>query len=109
MPRKWNIANAHSAISELISFAACYGPLSPIWLRKLLWQLDHFLLVYVLCRNIVERRYDLSEGDASSKASFVLAGSVVLYPLVSAGLSADHSGSRSFIQIKYSVVSLSIV
>ncbi|KAF7791842.1 hypothetical protein EIP86_002866 [Pleurotus ostreatoroseus] len=34
-----------------------------------------------LAANIIERRYDLSESDASIKASYVLAGSVILYPI----------------------------
>ncbi|PSS37720.1 hypothetical protein PHLCEN_2v413 [Hermanssonia centrifuga] len=34
-----------------------------------------------LCANIFERRYGLSESDASTKGSYVLAGSVILYPI----------------------------
>lgn len=34
-------------------------------------------------RNILERRYELDEADASSQASYLLVGSMVLYPAVS--------------------------
>ncbi|KAJ3554552.1 hypothetical protein NM688_g3046 [Phlebia brevispora] len=34
-----------------------------------------------LAANIIERRYKLTESDASTKASYVLAGSVILYPI----------------------------
>ncbi|KAI0695601.1 major facilitator superfamily domain-containing protein [Cytidiella melzeri] len=34
-----------------------------------------------LCANIIERRYKLPEADASTKASYLLAGSVMLYPI----------------------------
>ncbi|OBZ79613.1 Major facilitator superfamily domain-containing protein 1 [Grifola frondosa] len=34
-----------------------------------------------LVANIIERRYELTESDASTKASYVLAGSVILYPI----------------------------
>lgn len=33
--------------------------------------------------NILQRRFDLDESDASTKGSYVLAGSVFLYPIVS--------------------------
>lgn len=33
----------------------------------------------------MQRRFDLEESDASTKGSYVLAGSVFLYPIVSAG------------------------
>ena len=35
-----------------------------------------------LSRNIFEKRYDLTEHEASDQASFLLAGSVFLYPIV---------------------------
>jgi hypothetical protein len=34
-------------------------------------------------RNILQQRYQLSELDASTQASYLLAGSIFLYPLVS--------------------------
>ncbi|GJE86095.1 MFS general substrate transporter [Phanerochaete sordida] len=34
-----------------------------------------------LCANIIERRYHLAENDASTTASYLLAGSVFLYPI----------------------------
>lgn len=34
------------------------------------------------CRNIIEKRYGLTERDASIKGSYLLAGSVALYPVV---------------------------
>lgn len=36
-----------------------------------------------LCANIIERRYNLAENDASTTASYLLAGSIFLYPIVS--------------------------
>lgn len=33
-------------------------------------------------RNIIQKRYDLTESDASTKASYLLVGSVFLYPIV---------------------------
>lgn len=32
---------------------------------------------------MLEKRYNLSEADASTEASYVLAGSMILYPIVS--------------------------
>jgi MFS family permease len=37
---------------------------------------------FQLAANILERRFDLTEQEASYQASFLLAGSIVLYPLV---------------------------
>ena len=34
-------------------------------------------------RNLLERRYELNEEDASTQASYLLVGSMVLYPAVS--------------------------
>lgn len=34
-------------------------------------------------RNIIEKRYNLSEGRAAEESSLLLAGSMFLYPLVS--------------------------
>lgn len=34
-------------------------------------------------RNILEKRYNLSEATASIQASYLLAGSIILYPIVS--------------------------
>ncbi|KAH7930998.1 MFS general substrate transporter, partial [Leucogyrophana mollusca] len=41
-----------------------------------------------LAANILEKRYDLSESNASTQASYLLAGSIVLYPLC--GFAVDH-------------------
>jgi hypothetical protein len=38
-------------------------------------------------RNIFEQRYQLSEMDASTQASYLLAGSMILYPIVSLHIS----------------------
>lgn len=40
-------------------------------------------------RGIFEKRYDLSERDAGTDASYLLAGSAFLYPIVS---DASYSG-----------------
>ncbi|CCM01967.1 uncharacterized protein FIBRA_04040 [Fibroporia radiculosa] len=45
--------------------------------------------------NIMERRYKLSERDASVKGSYLLAGSIVLYPIV--GFLVDRVKHRGFV------------
>lgn len=38
---------------------------------------------HVIDRNILQQRYSLSERDAGTQASYLLAGSMILYPVVS--------------------------
>jgi len=47
--------------------------------RELLTDLSQ----HISLRNLLERRYELNEGDASTQASYLLVGSMVLYPAVS--------------------------
>jgi hypothetical protein len=55
------------------------------------FQLDHRIRpLNSWCRNIFERRYGLSEADASTKASYLLAGSIILYPVVCVLLLHGH-------------------
>ena len=35
------------------------------------------------CRNIIENRYGFEEGEAANDASYLLAGSLIFYPIVS--------------------------
>lgn len=46
-------------------------------------------------RNILERRYSLSELDASNQASYLLGGSILLYPLC--GFIVDRTKKRSIV------------
>ncbi|KAI0365233.1 MFS general substrate transporter [Pilatotrama ljubarskyi] len=48
-----------------------------------------------LVANILQRRYDLTESDASTKGSYVLAGSVFLYPIT--GFVVDRVKKRNFV------------
>ncbi|KAI0639383.1 MFS general substrate transporter [Trametes polyzona] len=48
-----------------------------------------------LVANILQRRYDLTESDASTKGSYVLAGSVFLYPIT--GLIVDRVKKRNIV------------
>ncbi|EIN13724.1 MFS general substrate transporter [Punctularia strigosozonata HHB-11173 SS5] len=48
-----------------------------------------------LAPNIIQLRYDLSESQASDEASWLLAGSVVLYPIV--GLVVDRFRARGIV------------
>ncbi|EMD42034.1 hypothetical protein CERSUDRAFT_110574 [Gelatoporia subvermispora B] len=48
-----------------------------------------------LVANIIQHRYDLTEMDASTKASYVLAGSVFLYPVI--GYVIDRVKKRGFV------------
>ncbi|OCH96182.1 MFS general substrate transporter [Obba rivulosa] len=48
-----------------------------------------------LVANIIQRRYDLTEMDASTKASYVLAGSVFLYPVI--GYVVDRVKKQGFV------------
>ena len=43
---------------------------------------DYLYVTYWLCSNIFEKRYNLTEQESTSDASFLLAGSVFLYPIV---------------------------
>jgi hypothetical protein len=45
-------------------------------MKAFLWLLDF------PSSNIIEQRYSLSEFEASNQASYLLAGSVILYPMV---------------------------
>ncbi|KAI0651837.1 MFS general substrate transporter [Trametes meyenii] len=48
-----------------------------------------------LVANILQRRFDLTESDASTKGSYVLAGSVFLYPII--GIVVDRVKKRNFV------------
>lgn len=48
-----------------------------------------------LAANVIERRYGLTERDASIKGSYLLAGSVALYPVV--GFVVDRVKTRGFV------------
>ena len=50
----------------------------------------HWCLLTVNCRNIIEKRYGLSEAVASDQASLLLAGSLILYPIVRGCMSSDY-------------------
>ncbi|KAH9946637.1 MFS general substrate transporter [Amylocystis lapponica] len=47
-----------------------------------------------LAANVIERRFQLTESDASTKASYALAGSVLLYPVT--GVIVDRVKKRGF-------------
>ena len=47
-------------------------------------------LIRFTCRNILQRRYDIPESSASEAASYLLAGSVILYPIVRVILCSDQ-------------------
>ncbi|KAH8120340.1 MFS general substrate transporter [Phellopilus nigrolimitatus] len=75
-------------------------------LGDVFWAVLSYIGINVLCgaiwspfthlaSNIFEKRYDLSEHDASSEASFLLAGSVFLYPIC--GYLIDHMKHRSIL------------
>ncbi|TBU48356.1 MFS general substrate transporter [Dichomitus squalens] len=48
-----------------------------------------------LAANILQRRFELPEADASMKASYLLSGSVLLYPIT--GLVVDRVKKRNFV------------
>lgn len=64
-------------------FAAQYGRPSPTYARTCESTRSYSDGCLQPHSNIIERRYHLEEADASTKASYLLAGSVVLYPIVS--------------------------
>jgi hypothetical protein len=49
--------------------------------NSLIFPQDPFL-TQLTFRNIIQHRYDLTESDAATQASYLLAGSIVLYPIV---------------------------
>ena len=53
-------------------------------------------------RNIIEKRYGMSEGGAANQASYLLAGSLVLYPIVSLMEHIVHSLSHVLILVWFS-------
>ncbi|EKM61026.1 uncharacterized protein PHACADRAFT_247333 [Phanerochaete carnosa HHB-10118-sp] len=57
-----------------------------------------------LCANIIERRYHLAENDASTKASYLLAGSVFLYPIT--GYVVDCMRKRGIVMRLFMLSSL---
>ncbi|KAI0274664.1 major facilitator superfamily domain-containing protein [Gloeopeniophorella convolvens] len=57
-----------------------------------------------LASNIFEHRFDLTEREASKQASFLLAGSMVLYPLV--GVTLDRAKRRHLILLLFTISSL---
>ncbi|PCH33619.1 MFS general substrate transporter [Wolfiporia cocos MD-104 SS10] len=57
-----------------------------------------------LVANVIERRYKLTERDASIKGSYVLAGSVILYPVT--GFIVDRVKKRGFVLQLFTVSSI---
>ncbi|THH17007.1 hypothetical protein EW146_g3741 [Bondarzewia mesenterica] len=57
-----------------------------------------------LAANVIENRYGLTESDASIKASYLLAGSIFLYPLV--GFVIDRVKRPSFVLMLFMLSSL---
>ena len=56
--------------------------------------------------NIIERRYGLTESDASTDASYLLAGSVILYPIVRIQRTRDCHRTDACLQTGYIVDAL---
>ncbi|KAA1471473.1 MFS general substrate transporter [Dentipellis sp. KUC8613] len=57
-----------------------------------------------LAANIIERRYQLPESEASTQASYLLAGSIFLYPIV--GFIIDRVKRPSFVIVLFACSSL---
>ncbi|KAI0732375.1 MFS general substrate transporter [Fomitopsis betulina] len=57
-----------------------------------------------LAANIIEKRYDLTERDASIKGSYLLAGSVALYPVT--GILVDRVKRHGFVMQLFTASSL---
>ncbi|KAL0951154.1 hypothetical protein HGRIS_007887 [Hohenbuehelia grisea] len=64
-----------------------------------------------LAANIIEKRYNLSEKDAASQASYLLAGSLVLYPIVCSMLPMSNNHpltERTFSSVVMSLIVIGI-
>lgn len=71
------VTSASTSYAERFGIHSCisHRQFSAPFYQDLLYSFDS--------RNIIQKRYDLSEADASTKASYLLVGSVFLYPIVS--------------------------
>jgi hypothetical protein len=79
-----------------------FGHLSSISQRELPSVFSCAVLTFVFS-NIIEQRYNLSELDASNQASYLLAGSIVLYPIVRRSLAYKIRNHTEPLQCGYVV------